>query len=204
VYLLFILLAFACIAALVFKMQRKRGFLDWADGGYKQREFLLSSTELEFFHTLRKVVGKNETIFAKVRQADILETGYRQNHPGFWHGFNRIARRHVDFLLCDLTTSKILTVIELQDSSHKRPDRSKRDHELRQALAKTSVRLIEIRARARYAEEEIRRLVFGRGHAFHKLPLIPGDKAKEPPAKPREERIESTLKKPFAPQLPAN
>jgi hypothetical protein len=41
--------------------------------------------------------------------------------------YNKINRKHVDFLMCDTKKMAPLFGIELDDSSHKRPDRVDRD-----------------------------------------------------------------------------
>jgi hypothetical protein len=172
VYLLLIILAAAGIATLLVKQQQQGHYREGTSRIYKERESLLTPPELEFFNLLKKVVGKNETIFAKVRQADILETNYHQNHPAFWTWFNRISRRHVDFVLCDPETTRVHTVIEINDGLRQRANRMSRNHELRQTLGQTNIKLVEIMARAEYDEDEIRQLIYGTTHAFDEFPLI--------------------------------
>jgi len=127
---------------------------------YKEKDFLLTPTELEFFKTLKIVVDNNETIFAKVRQADILLPASKQNESGFWQLFNKISQRHVDFVLCDLQTSQPLTIIEINDKTHEEPNRKKKDFELQEALKHTKIRLIEIPAQTRYNPEQLRELLY--------------------------------------------
>jgi Protein of unknown function (DUF2726) len=157
---------FICLVMLALTAKKSRMYDSWQAGNeYQAKKSLLTPTELEFFKVLKKVVRNNETLFAKVRQADIIETTCNVSHPMFWQRFNRISQRHVDFVICDEATSRPLTVIELNDSSHKRPDRSRRDLQLRQALREASIKLIEIPANFRYESEKIKAMVYEGVHA---------------------------------------
>jgi Protein of unknown function (DUF2726) len=151
----------AIILAIVFKKLPEKTNVSTSIH-YKERTFLLTPTELDFFHALKLAVSKNETIFAKVRQADVLETNYQKSHPAFWSKFNKISQRHFDFVLCDAQTSKPLCVIEINDKSHRRGDRIRRDQEVREALKHTSIQLIEIPASSSYNPDEVRKLIYER------------------------------------------
>lgn len=150
-YLLVLIVGIVLTAVILFGWEESPYYLGLNRKGYREKEFLLSETELTLFDVLKKVVSKNETVFAKVRQADIIETGYAKN----------LSQRHVDFVLCDLKTSRILTVIELNDISRQRPDSIKSDQELHQLLSESSVRLVEIPAKPSYDDEEVRKMIYG-------------------------------------------
>jgi hypothetical protein len=189
---------------------------------YKARAFLLTPTEREFFLALKLALVKKETVFSKVRQADILEVDQAVSQH-FWQAFNKISQRHVDFVVCDPLTSKPLIVIELNDKSHARPDRVKRDVQLRLALSQTDIRLIEITAARSYSALEIRKIIYDQHHfpgaqkptansrkenpfAFASQSFLPksdgkyirDDKGKEQPQKTPEQKALSTDSKPFA------
>jgi len=127
---------------------------------YVEKSNLLSPPELIFFNILRKAVRDNETVFAKVRQADILEVKGEKRGTNFWKAFNKISQKHVDFVICDNKTSKPLIVIELNDKSHLRQDRIIRDTELRDALKKTSIRLVEIPVSSSFTVENIQKSIY--------------------------------------------
>lgn len=90
----------------------------------ESREFLLTRAEQAFYSVLEPIVGHACRISAKVRLADLFEV---RPGPGQQAAFNRIVGKHIDFVLTDPASSRILCAIELDDSSHQRPDRAERD-----------------------------------------------------------------------------
>ena len=91
----------------------------------------------------------------KVRQG--LESGERQS------AFNRIKSKHVDFVACDPDTLDIMFVIELDDRSHEREDRSERDEFVDAALEDSGVPIVRFPVRKSYSAQEIRSKLPGGG-----------------------------------------
>ena len=79
----------------------------------------------------------------------------QQNRSEFYSHFNRIASRHVDFLICTPSTMQPLVAIELDDSSHERPHRRERDNFVDNAFQAAGLPLIHFRARHTYNTREI-------------------------------------------------
>ena len=106
--------------------------LDPATGAYMPYQLntsLLTSREMDLFNVLKYALH-NSTYFiaVKPRIADFINvTLYKNHNPSvFWHYFNQISAKHVDFLICDeLMRPKL--AIELDDSTHKLEERIKRD-----------------------------------------------------------------------------
>lgn len=86
---------------------------------------LLTNHEAEQYAKMLPVAQKiRMTIFTKVRLADIIEPKHNQNKwKTFWY---KIQSKHVDFILCNSSMS-VLYVIEIDDASHDKNDRIKRD-----------------------------------------------------------------------------
>lgn len=94
---------------------------------YKLRKFL-SPYEHNFYEALKPLANVNGfTIMSKVRLADIVEVEKGFNKSEYFTYFAKIQSKHVDFLLCDKQTVNPLLVIEIDDKSHERQDRIKRD-----------------------------------------------------------------------------
>jgi hypothetical protein len=120
---------------------------------YEPRHALLSRGELAFYRVLHRVIAPNCGIAIKPRLADIVKC---PDH--LWetvHG-RRLSQKHVDFVLYDLQTTRIVAVVELDDRSHDSIDRVRRDHFLDAVLRSTFVPLVRVRAAARYQHEAIR------------------------------------------------
>ena len=93
---------------------------------YHLRDEFLSPAELNFYRALLTVTADWAALFSKVNLGDIFypKTGEYGHNQAFR---NKIARKHVDFRLCDPESLRPLLAIELDDSSHNRPDRQARD-----------------------------------------------------------------------------
>lgn len=77
---------------------------------YRLREHFLSTPEVALYHILMQMAGQRYVVYAKVALIDIFLI-VRPNENV--HFFNKIFRKHVDFLLCDPRTLKPEIGIEL-------------------------------------------------------------------------------------------
>lgn len=92
---------------------------------FKRKDWLLTRAERDFFHALQLACGDGRHVFAKVRMEDLLWLPKGTEKRQSWRG--RVKSRHIDFVVCDLATSRPLVAIELDDASHGRRDRRERD-----------------------------------------------------------------------------
>jgi very-short-patch-repair endonuclease len=120
---------------------------------YSAKKYLFSAAERSFYEVLKRLVSAEHTLFAKVRLADLVHVskgaGSRQSH------FNRIDRKHIDFLLCDRNLAPVVA-IELDDSSHDDEDRAARDEFVDQVLVSAGLPVVHIRAKRAYAIDQLR------------------------------------------------
>ncbi|GJM26794.1 MAG: hypothetical protein DHS20C16_32090 [Phycisphaerae bacterium] len=126
---------------------------------YYSRKQLLTKGELAFFQVLKQAVADQYMISMKVRLADIITC------PGnYWNkGYgSKITQKHVDFVLIDPNDTSIKTVIELNDKTHKRERRQKRDAFLANALRAANIPLVEIQAAASYDVAGLRSTLLAR------------------------------------------
>ena len=123
---------------------------------YRRRDDFLSAAELKFFHVLKGVVGQHFHVCAKVRISDLLYVVNRNKNMG--HA-NRIDRKHVDFVLCDPQGMQPKLVIELDDSSHQRADRKKRDELVDAAFAAAEVPILHVTCRSQYQTEDLKQQI---------------------------------------------
>jgi len=73
---------------------------------------LCSPAERSFLGALEKVVGNGYQIFAKVRLADIVEVNQGLSSSARQSAFNRISRKHLDFVICNARDLSIVGAIE--------------------------------------------------------------------------------------------
>lgn len=76
---------------------------------------LVQSSLLEF--VLRLAVHDRYVISPKVGLDDVFYVAQARDQISYW---NKINRKHVDFLLCDPMTMRPVAGIELDDASHQR------------------------------------------------------------------------------------
>ena len=95
--------------------------------GYLKKERVMNTSEQALYINLQKTLGDKFIILSKVRIEDFVEVKSDLARNKFNGLRNRIKSRHVDFLICDLATTKPLLAIELDGASHKNIDRIERD-----------------------------------------------------------------------------
>jgi hypothetical protein len=101
---------------------------------------------MRFYRTLVNAVPDGLTVFVKVRLMDVLFVD-----DSAWKEFGAPASgMHCDFVLADAATLDPVLVIELDDKSHWRTDARQRDGFKDTALASAGVRVLRVKAAARY------------------------------------------------------
>lgn len=120
---------------------------------YAVNDSLMTAAEISFFHSLKLAVPDGLCVMGKVRLADILRVTTKEKRQSH---FNRISAKHVDFLICNEADLRPLVAIELNDRSHQRESRKKRDEFVRKAVSQAGLPLIEIPASRTYSVEELR------------------------------------------------
>jgi hypothetical protein len=119
---------------------------------YHLRDDFLSPAELSFYRVLSTVISNRAVIFTKVRLADIFFVARPNENRSY---FGRISQRHIDFLLCEPNTAKPIVGIELDDSSHNRSSRKKRDEFVDQVFETTQLPLVRIPVQQTYTTQEV-------------------------------------------------
>jgi hypothetical protein len=128
------------------------------DFPYFMRDDFLSSAEISFFLVLKAALADSALIFTKVGLADLF---YAKSSDGSKYRIatNRIDRKHVDFLICDAKTVRPLLGIELDDKSHERESRQKRDEFVDTVFKVAKLPLLRIPAKRNYSVAELSELV---------------------------------------------
>ena len=99
-------------------------------------------------------------MFGKVRIADILKPIKGLNRSQWQIAFNKISSKHFDFVICNAEDLSIISVIELDDSSHNKKSSIKRDELVELACKNASLKLHRFKASATYNVNEIRDTIF--------------------------------------------
>ncbi|HEY3232894.1 MAG TPA: DUF2726 domain-containing protein [Roseiflexaceae bacterium] len=134
---------------------------------------LLSPAERDFLAVLQTATPIGYRIFAQVRLANLVQVeAWARGNKGH---FYRIQAKCVDFVLCDTQTTAPCLVVELDDSSHNRPDRQARDAFVDAVLATAGIPILHVRWRQRYDPRELA------GHICAKLQMARPGPAITPP-----------------------
>ena len=122
---------------------------------YSKRKYFFSAAERSFYEILKRLASAEHTVFAKVRLADLVCVS--KGADAWQSHFNRINRKHLDFVLCNRDLAPVVA-IELDDSSHDEEDRDPRDKFVDQVLA-AALPILRVRAKRAYNLDEVRRLL---------------------------------------------
>ena len=123
---------------------------------FESRQTLHSPAEQAFLLVLEQAVdGDRYAINGKTRLADLIQVEQKQWGPQWQAQFNRISRKHVDFVILEKASSRIIGVIELDDSSHQRPDRQERDRFVDKALERAGIPILHYPWAREYSRSEL-------------------------------------------------
>jgi hypothetical protein len=115
----------------------------------------LSPGERRFYHQgLKPAVGDRYLISFKVRLADVITVADWESRHG-----RRIAQKHLDFVLTNPTSTRIVAAVELNDASHTISDRQQRDAFVARALRGAGVPLIAFKIYRAYDQQRIRQYI---------------------------------------------
>ena len=127
-----------------FDTSTKKEFTD-----VQPKEFL-SPAEKEFKEYLRQRLPEDIEIHCKVRLADILKTETK---------YRKIIMMHIDFVLLDANTQKVMLAIELDDKSHDTAKAKERDAIKNEALYKSGIKLIRVPNSDKYHPALIKKII---------------------------------------------
>lgn len=96
----------------------------------------MTEAEQKMFKKLEQEYGNQYYIFPQINLDKLIEVTDEKN---FYHYFNQINRRSVDFVLADKQTLETKQLIELDDSTHLQQKRKQRDQFVNQLLSKLNI-----------------------------------------------------------------
>ncbi len=149
--------AWVAVAMVVATLLLMRIFSQPARLPYRSRGRLVTKAELRFYKSLVKAAQDEFEVFAMVRIADLLRVDEKVTNRRKW--LNRILAKHIDFVLCDPGSLEPRICIELDDSSHQRPDRQQRDEFVDRAFESAGLPLLRIVVQKNYPPREIREMI---------------------------------------------
>lgn len=137
-----IVIAFVVVAFLKAKQEAGKSHASFS---YATQARLLTTNEDRFRRVLSEVTGDRYFLACQVRMADVLDA-----RPYSQAAFNKISRKHFDFVLCDPATTRPLMAIELDDSTHRRAEAQARDSVKDAACRAARFPLLRVPVQAQY------------------------------------------------------
>ena len=106
---------------------------------------LLSPAEKSAFSELVVAVGSTGHVCPKVRIADLVKVrGAFLSRSQWQTAFNQISQKHVDFVVID-RAGRTQFAVEVDDKSHDRSDRRRRDAFVNEVFEMAGVALVRVR-----------------------------------------------------------
>lgn len=128
---------------------------------YQAKPFL-TDRERRFYRELSQgLSGTSLQVMAQVRLVDVVQTAPGLNRADALSLFRRISRWHCDFVILDVRSFTVKAIVELDDRTHLRPERQRRDAIFNVVVAQAGIPLLRPRSVKAASEvaEVIRRLV---------------------------------------------
>lgn len=118
------------------------------------RKNLMTKNEWGFYKALKPVADKlNYSVICKTRVADLVEVEKGLTASERQAAFNRINKKHIDFVLCKPENLYPILLIELDDSSHDTEKGKVRDEFIEKLYEKTGYRLLRTKGTANLEEQ---------------------------------------------------
>ena len=118
---------------------------------YRLRENFLSTPELALLRTLQEMVGRHYIICPKVAVNDIFYIARPNENV---HFFNKIFRKHVDFLLCEPPALKPAIGVELVKPVSRNETRDA-DQFMQDLFLSAGLPLVHVQSSERYSEKDL-------------------------------------------------
>lgn len=131
------------ILGMIFKyLDQKLSRINYREA-YQSRQLLTKREQQEYAKLKQYADARGLMICPKVRLWDLIEP---KNGAGKKLTLeNKIRSKHVDFVLADQSMN-VIGVLELDDSTHDRPDRQQRDNFVRDALEGAGITMVQTRS----------------------------------------------------------
>lgn len=116
---------------------------------YLKKEYLLTQTELKFYKLLKQITDELNLVICP--QVTLYEIVKNKNYKDL----NRIQNKTIDFVVTEKNL-KIKLCIELDDYTHKKSKRVKRDEFINKLFADLNIKLIRIPVKNYYDIENLK------------------------------------------------
>lgn len=119
---------------------------------YEKKTYLLTQNELKFYKLLKSITDKNNlNLFSQVALYEIIKSKNIKY-------FNKIKSKTIDFVITDVNC-KIKLCIELDDPTHIKENRQKRDEFINKLFKDLDIKLLRIPTQNYYNIKELEKYI---------------------------------------------
>ena len=115
-------------------------------------KMFVTHAELDFYRVLTRVLAGRGHVLVQVALNRVL---FLPGQPARGSWTNKVRGRSLDFVVCDPATLRPLVAIELDDSTHDRPDRRARDQDVERLLAAAGLPFVRFKCRRTYHMQSV-------------------------------------------------
>lgn len=109
---------------------------------YYAKSYVMTSRENECFKILNEILSSKWFVVPQVHLSALLD--YRVKGQNWNAAFRHINGKSVDFVLIGKESYKVICAIELDDSTHNKPERKERDVEIERIFNQARIPLARI------------------------------------------------------------
>ena len=155
----YIIIVLLILYILIEKLSNKEKQKDYKKY-YRPKRYIITKNELNFYKILIEVAKElNLVVFAQVSLYNILQTKRELDYKTKESYFKRIASKSIDFVLADPNNCRIKLCIELDDSTHNRQDRIKRDKFINELFKELEINLLRYPVYNTYYKETLKKQI---------------------------------------------
>ena len=152
-YLIIILLIIYIFTEKIINKNKKIEYTKY----YTAKRYLITKNELNFYKVLQEIAKELDLIvFTQVSLYNIIQTNKNIDYKTRESYFKRIASKSIDFVLADPENCRIKLCIELDDSTHNRKDRIKRDNFINQLFKELEINLLRYPVYNKYYKDVLK------------------------------------------------
>lgn len=156
IYVLVILIIAFVMLALLAKAKATAGSGGTVGYPYIPAKRLFSEAERIFLEALDEAVDDSHRVFGKVRLADVAIPRQGLGRSAHQGALNRVASKHLDFVICRKSDLTVVCAVELNDRSHGSKRAEARDELVARVCEAIGLPLLAVPARAHYSVQELR------------------------------------------------
>ena len=146
------LIVILILEKIIDKLTNNNKKINKINGGFSKKDYLLTQNELKFYKLLKNITDKyNLIIFTQVSLYEIINANNLKD-------FNKIKSKSIDFVITDVN-SKIKLCIELDDTTHQKINRQKRDIFINNIFQELEIKLLRIPVQNYYNLKKLEELI---------------------------------------------